>query len=74
MGLDIDVLVCVLFMGKFYYVMMGMVVVVIVVVVVIFGIFVNIVVGGDERDLVIFGYLFGMFRVGVRVMFEDDKW
>lgn len=62
---DIDVLVRVLLMGKFYYVMMGMVVVVIVIVVVIFGILVNDVVGGIDCENVVFGYLFGILVVGV---------
>lgn len=57
---DIDLLVCVLFMGKLYYVMMGIVVVVIGIVVVIFGILVNFVVGGGECSVVCFGYFFGI--------------
>lgn len=46
--IDIDLVVCVMLMGKLYYVMMGIVVVVIGIVVVIFGILVNFVVGGGE--------------------------
>lgn len=72
LGLDIDVFVCVLFMGKLYYVMMGMVVVVIVVVVVISGMLVNLVVGGENRELVIFGYFFGILWVGVKVIFDNN--
>lgn len=63
----VDLLVCVFLMGKLYYVMMGMVVVVIVFVVVVLGMLVNLVVGGGECMLVIFGYFFGMLKVGVKV-------
>lgn len=71
---DIDLYVCVLLMGKLYYVMMGMVVVVIGIVVVIFGILVNCVVGGGMCEVVIFGYLFGMLCVGVQVVCVDGQW
>lgn len=62
---DIDLLVCVMFMGKFYYVMMGVVVVVIGMVVVILGILVSFVVVGGVCEVVWFGYLLGILWVGV---------
>lgn len=71
---DVDLLVCVMLMGKLYYVMMGMVVVVIGMVVVIFGMFVNFVVGGGECYVVCFGYLLGMLCVGVEVWCENGEW
>lgn len=72
--LVIDLYVCVLLMGKLYYVMMGIVVVVIGIVVVILGMLVNCVVGGGECEVVIFGYFFGILCVGVQVGFVDGQW